>query len=126
VCVLRQNQFMAMQLHRIDQYVALGKGRQMYCKSGKRLLDLGITVPVLILLSPVIAAVALLVRLKLGSPVLFRQQHPGLYGRPFIIYKFRSMAPARDAAGKLLPDEQRMTWRSGKCCAAPALMNWPS
>jgi sugar transferase EpsL len=81
----------------------------MYRKFGKRLLDLAITVPLLILLSPVIAAVALLVGLKLGWPVLFRQQRPGLYGRPFIIYKFRSMTMAHDAAGKLLPDEQRMT-----------------
>jgi sugar transferase EpsL len=93
----------------IRQKVTLGKGQQMYCKFGKRLLDLAITVPVLILSSPVIAAVALLVRLKLGSPVIFRQQRPGLHARPFIIYKFRTMTTARDAAGKLLPDEQRIT-----------------
>jgi hypothetical protein len=80
----------------------------MYRKFGKRLFDLAMTVPVLILLSPVIAALALLVRLKLGSPVLFRQRRPGLYGRPFTIYKFRTMSTARDMAGKLLPDEQRI------------------
>jgi sugar transferase EpsL len=81
----------------------------MYRKFGKRLFDLAVTVPVLILLSPVIAVVALLVRLMLGSPVLFRQQRPGLNGRPFTIYKFRSMATADDAAGRSLPDDQRIT-----------------
>lgn len=81
----------------------------MYSRFGKRLLDLALTVPALILLCPVIAAVALLVRLKLGSPVLFRQQRPGLGGSPFIMLKFRTMTGARDADGKLLPDEQRIT-----------------
>jgi sugar transferase EpsL len=80
----------------------------MYRKFGKRLFDLAITVPALILLSPLIAALALLVRLKLGAPVLFRQQRPGLYDRPFTIYKFRTMSTACDAAGKPLPDEQRI------------------
>jgi lipopolysaccharide/colanic/teichoic acid biosynthesis glycosyltransferase len=81
----------------------------MYSRFGKRLLDLALTVPALILLSPVIAAVALLVRLKLGSPVLFRQQRPGLGGSPFVMLKFRTMTGARDADGKLLPDKQRIT-----------------
>jgi sugar transferase EpsL len=100
---------MPIQVHPIRQNATLGKGQQMYCKFGKRLLDLAITIPVLILSSPVLAAVALLVRLKLGSPVLFRQQRPGLHGRPFTIYKFRTMTTAHDANGKLLPDEQRIT-----------------
>ena len=100
---------MPIQLHQIDQNLALGKGRRKYHKSGKRLLDLAITVPMLILFSPVIATVALLVRLKLGSPVLFRQQRPGRYDQPFIIYKFRSMTAACDATGELLPDQQRLT-----------------
>jgi hypothetical protein len=59
----------------------------MYRKFGKRRFDLAITVPALILLSPLIAALALLVRLKLGAPVLFRQQRPGLYGRPAALPK---------------------------------------
>jgi lipopolysaccharide/colanic/teichoic acid biosynthesis glycosyltransferase len=100
---------MPIQVHLIRKNATLGKGQQMYCKFGKRLLDLAITIPVLILSSPVIAAVALLVRLQLGSPVLFRQQRPGLHGRPFTIYKFRTMTTAHDANGKLLPDEQRIT-----------------
>jgi sugar transferase EpsL len=81
----------------------------MYSMFGKRLLDLALTVLALILLSPVIVAVALLVRVKLGSPVLFRQQRPGLGGSPFMMLKFRTMTGARDADGKLLPDEQRIT-----------------
>jgi len=81
----------------------------MYYRLGKRLLDLAITIPALIILLPVLALVALLVRIKLGSPVLFRQQRPGLYGKPFTIYKFRTMTDARDAQGNLLPDGQRLT-----------------
>jgi sugar transferase EpsL len=63
----------------------------------------------LILLSPIIGIVALLVRLKLGSPVLFRQERPGLHGKIFIMYKFRTMTDARYAAGNLLPDAERLT-----------------
>jgi sugar transferase EpsL len=81
----------------------------MYRNFGKRLLDLAITIPVLILLSPVIAVVAVLVRLKLGSPVLFRQQRPGLEGTPLTILKFRTMTTARDVEGEFLPDERRIT-----------------
>lgn len=86
----------------------------MYRKYGKRLLDLALTIPALILLAPVLVLLALLVRLKLGLPVLFRQKRPGLHRRPFTIYKFRTMTDARDAAGALLPDEDRLvpgsTW----------------
>ena len=63
----------------------------------------------LVLLAPVLLATALLVRIKLGSPVLFRQQRPGLHGRPFTLLKFRTMLNAVDANGKPLPDEQRLT-----------------
>ncbi len=76
---------------------------------GKRLLDLSLAVPVLVLLLPFLGLIALLVRLKLGSPVLFRQLRPGLNGRPFQILKFRTMTDARDADGRLLPDAQRLT-----------------
>lgn len=81
----------------------------MYKTNGKRLFDLALTVPGLILLSPLLAAIALLIRLKLGSPVLFPQQRSGLRGAPFTILKFRSMTDARDADGKFLPDEERIT-----------------
>ena len=74
----------------------------------KRAMDLLGSVALLVLLSPVLAVVGLLVRLKLGRPVLFRQERAGLGGRPFHILKFRSMSDARDAQGRLLPDPERL------------------
>ena len=81
----------------------------IYRVAGKRTLDLALTFLALVVLSPVLLGVALLVRLKLGSPVLFRQQRPGLNGRPFRIYKFRTMAEETDAEGHLLSDAERLT-----------------
>ena len=75
----------------------------------KRTLDLVSALSALVLLSPLLGFVAVLVRLFLGSPVLFRQTRPGLHGRPFGLIKFRTMTDARDAAGALLPDAQRIT-----------------
>jgi lipopolysaccharide/colanic/teichoic acid biosynthesis glycosyltransferase len=75
----------------------------------KRLLDLLLTIPALILVAPFLAVVALLVRWQIGSPVVFAQARPGLGGRPFTLYKFRTMTDARDAQGNLLPDTQRLT-----------------
>ena len=63
----------------------------------------------LIVLSPVLGVLALLVRQRLGSPVLFRQVRPGLHGRPFKMVKFRTMTDERDADGALLPDAERLT-----------------
>lgn len=80
-----------------------------YRRWGKRLFDLAIAVPALVVLSPVLGVLALLVRWQLGAPVLFRQQRPGLHGRPFTLYKFRTMTEARDAEGRLLPDAERLT-----------------
>jgi lipopolysaccharide/colanic/teichoic acid biosynthesis glycosyltransferase len=80
-----------------------------YARYGKRLLDLGLVIPSLALLAPLLACVALLIRLRLGAPVLFRQQRPGLYGQPFTILKFRTMANAYDGDGHLLPDADRLT-----------------
>lgn len=81
----------------------------MYSPTLKRLFDLLITLPALLVLAPFLLALALLVRLKLGAPVLFRQQRPGLRGKPFTLYKFRTMTGARDAQGNLLPDAERLT-----------------
>lgn len=75
----------------------------------KRLLDLTVATLMLLLLSPLMLAVALLVRLFLGTPVLFRQQRPGYKGRPFFLYKFRTMTEARGRDGNLLPDAERLT-----------------
>jgi lipopolysaccharide/colanic/teichoic acid biosynthesis glycosyltransferase len=80
----------------------------VYRTFGKRFLDLIITVPALLLLSPLIVAVGFLVRLRLGTPVLFRQQRPGLHGQPFSVLKFRTMTNARDINGELLPDRDRL------------------
>lgn len=74
----------------------------------KRLFDIIGAGLALILLSPVLGVVALQVRRKLGSPVLFRQVRPGRDGRPFEMVKFRSMSDARDANGDLLPDDVRL------------------
>ena len=75
----------------------------------KRAFDLLVALVVIMLLWPVIAVVAVLVRIKLGSPVLFRQQRPGLDAKPFYVYKFRTMLSAFDERGEPLPDEKRMT-----------------
>lgn len=75
----------------------------------KRLLDILVALVALVLLSPLLVAVALLVRLRLGSPVLFRQTRPGLHGRPFRMIKFRTMREAYDGAGNPLPNEARLT-----------------
>jgi len=76
---------------------------------GKRLLDLAVSCPALVLLAPVMAAAALLVRICMGRPVLFRQLRPGLHGRPFTCLKFRTMTDEREPDGKLKPDAQRLT-----------------
>ena len=74
----------------------------------KRLFDIIYSAAGLIVISPFLVVLAVLVRLKLGSPILFRQQRPGLGGKAFVIYKFRTMTDQRDASGNLLPDEQRL------------------
>lgn len=74
----------------------------------KRGLDAFLATGALIVLSPVLLVTAILVRLKLGSPVLFTQKRPGRDGKIFILYKFRTMTDARDEKGELLPDDQRL------------------
>ncbi|MEZ4866343.1 MAG: NeuD/PglB/VioB family sugar acetyltransferase [Caldilineaceae bacterium] len=76
--------------------------------TAKRLFDLVVTVLFLVLAWPLVLLVALGVRVKLGAPVLFRQQRPGYRGQPFVLLKFRSMTDARDADGALLPDVERL------------------
>jgi sugar transferase EpsL len=74
----------------------------------KRLLDIILSASGLVLLSPLLVILAVAIRFKIGSPVLFRQQRPGLGGKGFVTYKFRTMTNQCDAAGQLLPDEQRL------------------
>lgn len=90
----------------------------------KRAVDLIVAVPLLLVLSPAMALLALTVRLVMGSPVIFRQARPGLHGKPFTIYKFRTMTDARDAQGNLLPNEQRLT-RFGRFLRSTSLDELP-
>jgi lipopolysaccharide/colanic/teichoic acid biosynthesis glycosyltransferase len=73
------------------------------------LFDLVLTLPGLIIISPLLLIIALAVLISQGPPILFRQLRPGLKGRPFSILKFRTMTSAHDDEGKLLPDAQRLT-----------------
>ena len=83
----------------------MGRTFQLFVK---RTIDLFAGIAGLVILSPVLAILAIIIRAKLGSPILFRQQRPGLGGRGFVIYKFKTMTDQYDAAGRLLPDEQRL------------------
>ena len=90
----------------------------------KRLLDIVVAAAGLLLLSPLIAALAVLVRAKLGRPVLFRQQRPGLRGEPFVLVKFRTMLDACDQNGSVLPDSERLT-RFGRWLRSTSLDELP-
>jgi sugar transferase EpsL len=74
----------------------------------KRVMDLAVSIPALIALTPLLGLLALLVRIYLKSPVLFHQERPGRHGEPFTLVKFRTMDESRDAWGMLLPDSQRI------------------
>lgn len=80
----------------------------MYKNCIKRLLDIMVSLCGIIILSPVYLVLAILVRVKLGSPVLFKQERPGKDEKIFKLYKFRSMTDAKDENGNLLPDEDRL------------------
>lgn len=90
----------------------------------KRFLDIVLSVGAIVVLSPVMAVTAVLVRIKLGSPVIFKQKRPGKDERIFEMYKFRSMTDARDENGELLPDEVRLT-SFGKKLRASSLDELP-
>lgn len=91
------------------QNVEISHKKGVYEKYIKRPLDFLLSLLALIVLSPILLIVAVLVRIKLGSPVIFKQQRPGLNGEIFNMYKFRTMTNAKDENGKLLPDEKRLT-----------------
>ena len=96
----------------------------MYRKYIKRLLDFILSLFAIIILSPVLLIVALLVRIKLGSPVIFKQKRPGLNEKIFTLYKFRTMTDAKDEQGNLLPDEIRLT-KFGKLLRSTSLDELP-
>lgn len=95
-----------------------------YEKYIKRLQDFLLAFFALVVLSPVICVVAILVRIKLGSPVLFKQNRPGLNEKIFTMYKFRTMTDERDKNGDLLPDSVRLT-RFGKILRATSMDELP-
>jgi len=102
--------------------------RQDFQRAIKRAFDLIASLLALILLSPLLGLIALTVRLTMGSSALFCQVRPGLHGKPFTIYKFRTMTNARDAQGNLLPDAERLTHfgrflRSTSLDELPELLN---
>lgn len=94
----------------------------------KRIFDLVVAVILLVMALPLLATIAILVRIKLGRPVLFCQRRPGLRGRPFTLLKFRTMLDATDATGNPLPDAERLTGfgrllRSTSLDELPELLN---
>lgn len=100
------------------------KKHGIYEKYVKRPQDFFCALAATIVLSPVMAVTALLVRLKLGSPVIFKQERPGLNGKIFTLYKFRTMTDEKDADGNLLPDEVRLT-KFGKLLRSTSLDELP-
>lgn len=90
----------------------------------KRIFDIIIASMALVVLSPVICLVALMVRMKLGAPIFFKQIRPGLNGRPFEMIKFRSMLNAYDESGEPLPNAQRLT-KFGKLLRSTSLDELP-
>ena len=95
-----------------------------YEKYGKRFLDFFLSGMALIILSPILLVTALLVRVKLGSPVIFCQERPGKDEQIFRLHKFRSMSDARDETGELLPDEERLG-KFGRILRATSLDELP-
>ena len=81
----------------------------MYANYLKRFFDFLIALIALLVLSPILIVTAILVRIKLGSPFIFKQERPGYQEKIFTLYKFRTMTNGTDAKGNLLPDEQRLT-----------------
>lgn len=98
--------------------------RGIYRRYIKRPMDFILSLIAIIVLSPVLLVVAVLVRIKLGSPVIFKQKRPGLNEKIFTIYKFRTMTDERDETGKLLPDSDRLT-RFGRFLRSTSLDELP-
>ena len=96
----------------------------MYKKYIKRFLDIIISLVGLIILSPIFLIIAILVKIKLGSPVIFKQERPGKDEKIFKLYKFRSMNDKKDENGKLLPDKERLT-KFGKILRSTSLDELP-
>jgi len=96
----------------------------MYRKHFKRIFDILLSLVALIVLSPLLTAIAIMVRFKLGSPVIFKQMRPGLNEKLFLLYKFRTMTNEKDKMGNLLPDRFRIT-KFGRRLRAMSLDEMP-
>jgi lipopolysaccharide/colanic/teichoic acid biosynthesis glycosyltransferase len=95
-----------------------------YGDAAKRAVDITVSLLALIVLAPVFAVVACIVRMRLGAPVLFRQMRPGLHNKPFVMFKFRTMRHLLDDRGQPLPDESRLD-RWGRILRATSLDELP-
>lgn len=104
--------------------VQLRNKKGIYLRYIKRPMDFILSLVALIVLSPVLLVVSILVMVKLGSPVLFKQQRPGLNEKIFTMYKFRTMTDEKDENGKLLPDSERLT-KFGKFLRSTSLDELP-
>lgn len=102
----------------------MGHKKGFYERYIKRPQDFCCALAAIIVLSPVMAVTAVLVRIKLGSPVIFKQKRPGLNGKIFTLYKFRTMTDKKDKNGEFLPDEERLT-RFGKILRSTSLDELP-
>lgn len=100
------------------------KSKKIYARFVKRIVDILLSGLALIMLSPILIVVAFLVRIKLGSPIVFKQKRPGLNEQIFTMYKFRTMTSETDTQGKLLPDEVRLT-KFGKLLRSTSLDELP-
>lgn len=100
------------------------RNRGIYRRYIKRPMDIILSLCAIIVLSPVMLIIALLVRIKLGSPVIFKQKRPGLNEKIFTLYKFRTMTDKRDEKGELLPDAERLT-KFGKMLRSTSLDELP-
>lgn len=98
--------------------------KTFYQRKGKRIFDLVIALFALLLLAPVLLVVGLLVRWRIGAPIFFRQQRPGLDGKVFEIIKFRTMTDGRNANGQLLPDGERLV-KFGRFLRTTSLDEFP-
>jgi len=96
----------------------------MYAKYVKRILDFTLSLLTLIILSPIMLILYILVRIKLGNPVIFKQMRPGKDEKIFKLYKFRTMTDEKDEQGNLLPDEVRLT-KFGKFLRSTSLDELP-
>lgn len=109
IYAVRKKYGMAEKKSSVYQAEAQVHKQGIYERYIKRPQDFCCALAAIIVLSPVMAVTALLVRIKLGSPVLFKQERPGLNGKVFTLYKFRTMTDEKDSEGNLLPDEVRLT-----------------